>query len=61
MYRICCQPNQILLYEHDVLLKSKDSEEKLEQQDDTLKPADPAKTLAQLIRFMKFYVEKGDM
>ena len=45
MYEICCKPDQIMLYEKDQLLE----------------PAEPAKTLAQLIRFMKFYVEKGDM
>ena len=45
MYRICCEPDQITLCENDKALN----------------PADSAKTLAQLIRFMKFYVEKGDM
>jgi len=61
MYKICRQPNQILLYEHDEVLKSRDSETKPKQQDNTCEPADPEKTLAQLIRFMKFFVEKGDM
>ncbi|MBR6745718.1 MAG: hypothetical protein IKM00_10975 [Clostridia bacterium] len=45
MYEICRKPDQIVLYERDRALKT----------------ADPAKTLAQLIRFMKFFVEKGDM
>ena len=45
MYKICCKPNQITLYERDKVLQ----------------PAEPAKTLAQLVRFMKFFVEKGDM
>ena len=44
MYKLCHEPDQIMLYEKDKAMNT----------------VDPAKTLAQLIRFMKFYVEKGD-